>query len=484
MVIQCSSCDTRFKLADDKLKPGGVKVRCSKCKEVFTVMPPEDDASVSDTPEETTSESTANDWSDLNGSADESNNEESGTDWSDMSSDDASDDSDLSSFSTNDDDSASDNFAFGDDDDADDSSEISFDDSDDSDNISFDDGDSGTDTDSISFDDSSDDSVSEDDFGFDEAVGEGAQDEFSFDDSGSSLDEPAGDDDTPDFDWDGSDDSSGSDDFDFGDAEGSDSGGDGGLDFSSVALEDEEETAPPAAMQEPEPTMMSDDADDKPLSAKGPQKQAGKARGRKQKKVKKKGPLRGLLLFILFIMILAGAHAGVLFWKGYWKGDPAELANLDHETVHLQVYQELYAELTGGKVVKGPEGEIAILNMNGRFVENNAIGTVFVIEGKVKNQFTDTRSAIAVRGVLFNQTGKPVMRKKVYCGNKLSEADLQTLPLAKINERLDNQFGDSLSNLDVAPGVVLPYTIVFGKLPDDLTEYNVEVAESTPGSQQ
>ncbi|NIQ94740.1 MAG: hypothetical protein GWN87_11400, partial [Desulfuromonadales bacterium] len=38
MVIQCSSCDTRFKLADDKLKPGGVKVRCSKCKEVFTVM--------------------------------------------------------------------------------------------------------------------------------------------------------------------------------------------------------------------------------------------------------------------------------------------------------------------------------------------------------------------------------------------------------------------------------------------------------------
>ena len=43
MVIQCSSCDTRFKIADDKVKNGPVKVRCSKCKEIFTVQPPEDE---------------------------------------------------------------------------------------------------------------------------------------------------------------------------------------------------------------------------------------------------------------------------------------------------------------------------------------------------------------------------------------------------------------------------------------------------------
>lgn len=223
---------------------------------------------------------------------------------------------------------------------------------------------------------------------------------------------------------------------------------------------------------------------DKPLSAKGPQKGAGAKRGRKQKKVKKKGPLRSIFLFIFFILLLVGAHAGVLFWKGYWKGDPAELTNLDHKTVHLQVYQELYAELTGGQVVKAPEGAVTVLNMNGRFIENKAIGTIFVISGQVKNEFKETRSAIAVRGLLFDQTGKPVMRKKVYCGNKLSDTELRTLPEDKINERLGNQFGDSLSNLDVAPDAILPYTIVFNKLPDNLSEYNVEMAESTPGSQQ
>ena len=140
--------------------------------------------------------------------------------------------------------------------------------------------------------------------------------------------------------------------------------------------------------------------------------------------------------------------------------------------------------MTGGKVVKAPEGAVKVVNMGGRFVENSTLGTIFVIEGEVKNEFKETRSAIAVRGLLFDQTGKPVMRKKVYCGNKLSDTELKTLSLDKINERLGNQFGDSLSNLDVAPGATLPYTIVFGKLPDNLSEYNVEIAESTPGTQQ
>ncbi len=499
MVIQCSSCDTRFKLADDKLKPGGVKVRCSKCKEVFTVMPPEEEAPAAETAEAPATDTAANDWSDLNSDTDSSETDESGgIDWSDIGGgdDDTAADS-APDFSGAADESAADDFSFGGDEDDstggtgisfdDDSSEAattSFDDassSDAADSFSFDD-DSSSATDSISFDEG-DGGVSEDDFGFDEPVGEGAQDEFSFDDdSDSSLDVS---DDTPDFDWDGSADDSGSpDDFDFGDA---DSSGEGDLDFSSVALEEKSEPEPePAQSPQPEqPPAPMDDEVEKPLSAKGPQKSTGKKkRPRKQKKTRKKGPLRGLFMFILFLLLLAGGHAGVLYWKGYWQGDPAELANLDHKTVHIEVYQQLYAELTGGQAVKEAEGRIAVLNMNGYFVENSAAGAIFVIEGQIKNEFPEPRSAIAVRGTLFDQAGKPVLRKKAYCGNKLSKAELRSLPLGKINEKLDNQFGDSLSNLDVSPAAVLPYTIVFGKLPENLAEFNVEVAESAPGSEE
>ena len=35
MIIQCEACKTKFRVGDDKIKPPGIKVRCSKCGEVF-----------------------------------------------------------------------------------------------------------------------------------------------------------------------------------------------------------------------------------------------------------------------------------------------------------------------------------------------------------------------------------------------------------------------------------------------------------------
>ena len=45
MIIKCENCSTSFKLPDDKIKPEGTKVRCSKCKSVFTVYPPQKEVS-------------------------------------------------------------------------------------------------------------------------------------------------------------------------------------------------------------------------------------------------------------------------------------------------------------------------------------------------------------------------------------------------------------------------------------------------------
>ncbi|MCB0220296.1 MAG: zinc-ribbon domain-containing protein [Chrysiogenetes bacterium] len=37
MIVQCPECRTKFKLADEKVTPKGVKIRCSSCKHVFVV---------------------------------------------------------------------------------------------------------------------------------------------------------------------------------------------------------------------------------------------------------------------------------------------------------------------------------------------------------------------------------------------------------------------------------------------------------------
>ncbi len=45
MIVQCDACNAKFKLDDSKVKPTGVKVRCTKCQNVFVVTPPPEEPS-------------------------------------------------------------------------------------------------------------------------------------------------------------------------------------------------------------------------------------------------------------------------------------------------------------------------------------------------------------------------------------------------------------------------------------------------------
>src|SRR6266545_2873239 len=37
MIVHCDQCNSKFRLDDSKIKEGGAKVRCSKCKHIFFV---------------------------------------------------------------------------------------------------------------------------------------------------------------------------------------------------------------------------------------------------------------------------------------------------------------------------------------------------------------------------------------------------------------------------------------------------------------
>ena len=41
MIIECSNCETRFRLEESSIKGSGVKVKCTKCQNVFVVAKPE-----------------------------------------------------------------------------------------------------------------------------------------------------------------------------------------------------------------------------------------------------------------------------------------------------------------------------------------------------------------------------------------------------------------------------------------------------------
>lgn len=40
MIVECPNCQAKFRLPDEKIGPDGAKLRCGKCRHVFTVEPP------------------------------------------------------------------------------------------------------------------------------------------------------------------------------------------------------------------------------------------------------------------------------------------------------------------------------------------------------------------------------------------------------------------------------------------------------------
>jgi hypothetical protein len=114
-----------------------------------------------------------------------------------------------------------------------------------------------------------------------------------------------------------------------------------------------------------------------------------------------------------------------------------------------------------------------------KFVENAKAGKLFVISGQVRNEYDHPRSNIKITGKLYREGKALAKSATVYCGNMLSDNDLQQMDITAIGKRLQNRFGDNRSNIKVKTGKTIPFVIVFPKLPANLDEYTVEVAGSS-----
>ena len=134
-------------------------------------------------------------------------------------------------------------------------------------------------------------------------------------------------------------------------------------------------------------------------------------------------------------------------------------------------------------VENSEEGGIAVRNSVGVFLNNKEAGEIFAINGEAVNNFGKPRASIQVKATLLGPKGEVLLQKQAYCGNVLSREQLSVLPAAKLEAAMNNQFGDSLSNLAVQPGQGIPFVIVLTNVPKDTVEFGVEVVGSTVASQ-
>lgn len=125
------------------------------------------------------------------------------------------------------------------------------------------------------------------------------------------------------------------------------------------------------------------------------------------------------------------------------------------------------------------EGKISLGKIGAEFITNYEAGELFVIRGETVNNYSKPRASIQVKATLLGANGQPIISKSAYCGNSLTKEQLTMLSLSKLEEVMNNQFGDSLSNLGVQPGKSIPFVVVFAGVPKEAVDFGVAVTGST-----
>lgn len=161
------------------------------------------------------------------------------------------------------------------------------------------------------------------------------------------------------------------------------------------------------------------------------------------------------------VLAAALATAGYTAYNAYWH--PEALTFLNPSRV-----RELWhsRDVEARFVAEGVQGYA--LDVPGR--------RVFVIQGRVVNKSGAPQSLIRVKGNLFGPGGAATATSEVYCGNVLDKRELAALPWATVEARLQNQVGEALSNVDIAPGAKVPFMLVFRSPAAKVENFNVLVS--------
>ena len=129
---------------------------------------------------------------------------------------------------------------------------------------------------------------------------------------------------------------------------------------------------------------------------------------------------------------------------------------------------------------KDPSGimKLATTDINGKFIENEAVGRIFAVTGKVRNGYSVPRKLIRLRGKLYIKGNpQPKTIEHTFAGLAVADQELSSKTLAEIKKQLSTTTGKD-DAITVAPGQTAPFMIVFTELPPDLDQYDIELVSS------
>ena len=181
--------------------------------------------------------------------------------------------------------------------------------------------------------------------------------------------------------------------------------------------------------------------------------------------IRKRGRSRLWITILLIVLIIIGAGAALMVFKPGFL--PESFPLFKRPLSKEQAFD------MGNK-------RLSFKDLNGSFVNSKKAGKLFVVKGLVTNMYPDKRSFIRIRSNILDSKGKAVKSKIVYAGNPISDKELLSLSMEEVDNWLRDKFGKNKMNTNIPPNSSIPLMIVFGNLPQDLSEFEVEAISSSP----
>ena len=127
---------------------------------------------------------------------------------------------------------------------------------------------------------------------------------------------------------------------------------------------------------------------------------------------------------------------------------------------------------------------IALLTMKDvrqYYVNNEKMGKILVIEGRVVNEFPQPVSMITVEAVLYGQDQKVIASNRQTAGNQLTPLQLSVLDKEAMASRLADPEKEQGANVTLLPGASAPFMVVFDSPPNDVSEFYVAIVDAQKG---
>jgi hypothetical protein len=167
----------------------------------------------------------------------------------------------------------------------------------------------------------------------------------------------------------------------------------------------------------------------------------------------KKFGRKTILAFLVLVLCLAGGFFGY-----YWQGKQATIP-------------------AGAEEIARKLAQLTMRNVRQYYVDNEKIGQLMVIEGKVVNEFPQPKALIAVEAAIYDKNKNTLSVKKQTAGTQLSLFQLQVLSEKEMESFLNNKMEILSNNLNVPHGGEVPFMVLFYSPPQNVAEFGVRIAD-------